>query len=80
MPDIKYVIGIPILAYGLYKVAGMYAKENELNAQTGGPDYTTTNLSRAKVSKWSKTALIANGFYDPLTGAPTPAFYALPAE
>lgn len=47
---------------------------------TTGPQYTgdASTWTKEQVSKWSKTMLIANGFWDEATQASTPAFNALP--
>lgn len=74
------LIGIPIAAFIGYKIVQMMRAEQEDVLLNGGPDYSLANLTRAKVSKWSKAMLIEHGFYDNITNAPTPAFYALPAE
>jgi hypothetical protein len=74
------IIGISIAAFIAYKFVGKAAAEQEDVATNGAPDYSLTNLTRTKVGRWSKTALIQNGYYDSVTNAPTPAFYALPKE
>jgi hypothetical protein len=78
LTNIIYVLGIGAAAAALYYGVGMAsASQNDLTA-VGGPDYTLTNLTRAKVSKWSKAALIQYGYWDAETNAPTPEFYKLP--
>jgi|SaaInl7_100m_RNA_FD_contig_81_1136569_length_2460_multi_4_in_0_out_0_1 hypothetical protein len=79
IPEFKYLIGIPIAAGALYYASTMISAEQEELAQTGGPDYTLSNLTRAKVSRWSKVKLIEHGFWDDKANAMLPTFYALPA-
>lgn len=79
MPEFKYLIGIPLAAGALYYASTMITAEQEELAATGGPDYTLSNLTRAKVSKWAKSKLIEHGFWDDKANAMLPTFYALPA-
>ena len=49
-----------------------------VQAQLINETYNPNNLTQSRARKWSRTALINAGLYNPQSNAPTAAFYALP--
>lgn len=47
---------------------------------TAGPDYITTPHTREQVNRWSKTAMIAAGYWDPNTNVTTARYRSLPSQ
>jgi len=70
-------MGIAMLA-GMFLLRNVMATPSLPDTVPGGPDYATAAHTRVQVAKWSKTALIAAGYWNNETNSMTPAFYALP--